>query len=91
MRKKEEHPACFGVLENVFPMRSDGLRQTPESCMVCYCKTLCLRTAVGRKDGLKVKEEMIDRAYSSGSIGFFERWSKKKSLYRKKQLHEKKK
>jgi hypothetical protein len=89
MRKKGTYPACFGILENVFPKRPDGLRQTPESCMVCYCKTLCLRTAVENPDGLKVKEEMIDRAYVSGTIGFLQRWSKRKSLFHQKKQHEK--
>jgi hypothetical protein len=30
--------------------------------------------------GLKIREEMIDRAYKSGRMGFFERWSKRKQL-----------
>ena len=34
-------------------------------------------------DGLHVKEERTDRAYESGIIGFFERWSTKKELNRK--------
>jgi len=33
--------------------------------------------------GLKVREELIDRAYESGMIGFLERWSKKKDLRRR--------
>jgi len=39
------------------------------------------------KEGLKVKEEMVDRAYNSGMIGFFKRWSDKKDFHRK--MHEK--
>jgi hypothetical protein len=78
-----EYPHCFAVLDKVFPMGENGLRQTPERCMVCIYKVECLRTAMGKSDGFKVKEEMIDRAYSSGIIGFFERWSKKKDLQRR--------
>lgn len=78
-----EYPYCFAVLEKVFPMGKNGLRQTPEKCMVCLYKVECLRTAMTKSDGLKVKEEMIDRAYSSGVMGFFERWSKKKDLQRR--------
>jgi hypothetical protein len=78
-----DYPHCFAVLEKVFPMGENGLRQTPERCMVCIYKVDCLRTAMGKSDGFKVKEEMVDRAYSSGIIGFFERWSKKKDLQRR--------
>ncbi len=77
---REERPYCYGKLECVFPMGDDGLRETPESCMVCYCKTECLRTAVQGKAGAKVREEKIDRAYAAGMMGFFERWSRRKAL-----------
>jgi hypothetical protein len=32
--------------------------------------------------GLHVREEMIDRAYHGGLIGFLQRWSQKKSIDR---------
>jgi hypothetical protein len=32
------------------------------------------------KSGLTVREELVDRAYASGMVGFFERWSRKKAL-----------
>jgi hypothetical protein len=78
-----EYPHCFAVLEKVFPMGENGLRQTPERCMVCLYKVDCLRTAMGKSDGFKVREEMIDRAYSSGVMSFFERWSQKKDIHRR--------
>jgi hypothetical protein len=81
MTHDEEYPYCFGKLENVFPKGEDGLRHTPESCMPCLYKTECLRNAMQKPEGLKVREEKVDRAYSSGMIGFVERWSQKKSLY----------
>jgi len=31
-------------------------------------------------DGVKVREEIVDRAYDSGMMSFLERWSKKKDL-----------
>ena len=31
-------------------------------------------------DAVKVREERIDKAYDSGLMGFFERWSRKKYL-----------
>jgi hypothetical protein len=30
--------------------------------------------------GITVRQEMVDRAYESGRVGFFERWSRKKAL-----------
>ena len=73
---------CFGDLSSVFPLRSDGLRVTPVTCLQCVHKTKCLRTAMGKSSGICVREEMIDRAYRGGLMGFFQRWSQKKSLHR---------
>lgn len=82
--KKEEMPYCFGRMDVVFPMGNDGLRHTPESCMhCCRYKTECLRKAMAGKDGFAAREELVDRAYEHGRMGFFERWSKKKYLSRK--------
>ncbi len=83
-KKEKELPYCFGKLDTVFPMAEDGLRHTPESCMVCFCKTDCLRAAVKGPDGVKVREERVERAYGSGTISFVERWSRKKALEKKK-------
>lgn len=83
INRNGEHPACYGILEQVFPRGEDGLRHSPESCMVCCCKTECLRKALSGKAGLKAKEEMTDRAYTAGAIGFFERWSRRKSIDRR--------
>lgn len=80
---REERPYCFSKLECVFPMGPDGLRQTPESCMVCFCKTECLRTALQGDEGAEVHEEKVDRAYEAGTMGFLERWSRKKALHRR--------
>ena len=53
--------------------------------MPCHYKTECLRKAMSKKGGLAVREEMVDRAYSTGMVGFFERWSRKKALNAQKQ------
>ena len=81
---KNQPPPCYGKLDNVFPMQDDGLRQTPDSCLACAHKTLCLKAAVAGRDGLKLVDEKIDRAYSSGTMGFFERWHRKKTIARQK-------
>ncbi|NNG02093.1 MAG: hypothetical protein HKM93_22100 [Desulfobacteraceae bacterium] len=82
MSKQDRHPNCFSDLSIVFPMAADGLRHTPRSCMICVYKTECLRAAMEKSEGVDVREEVVDRAYSSGMLGFFERWSRKKSLHR---------
>jgi hypothetical protein len=79
----EERPYCFSNLESVFPMGPDGLRETPESCLVCYCKTECLRAALQSTEAVAVREEKVDRAYEAGMMGFFERWSRRKALHRR--------
>lgn len=81
-------PACYGQLETVFPMQADRLRRTPESCMPCPHKTMCLREAAAGREGLKIADEKIDRAYTSGTMGFFERWLKKKTIARQKEKND---
>jgi hypothetical protein len=82
MNGSEKKPACFADLETVFPLREDGLRVTPIHCLQCIHKTPCLRTAIGKASGYRVREEMIDRSYRGGVISFFQRWSQKKSIQR---------
>jgi len=82
----KEMPACFGKLGIVFPKGEDGLRHSPEACMSCLFKKKCIQSAMNELDGLKAKEEQADRAYESGLIGFFERWSRKKNIIRKIQI-----
>lgn len=85
MKPDREYPYCYGKLDVVFPMGKDGLRHTPESCQLCIYKIECLRYAVRESGGLQIREEKVDRAYSAGLIGFFERWSRKKQIERRRQ------
>ena len=80
---KEKYPDCFGQLEKVFPKGPDDLRDTPETCLECAYKIACLRSAMEGSDGLKVRGEIVDRAYQSGILSFFQRWSQKKNLQRR--------
>jgi hypothetical protein len=75
-----QKPSCFGALDIVFPRGDDGLRHPPESCLSCDFKTECLLSAMKHENGLNVQEELLDRAYQSKKISFFERWSRKKYL-----------
>ena len=88
MDDDNKRPACFADLDTVFPRRGDGLRVTPVSCLQCVHKTACLRAAMQHKKGLTVREEMLDRACRSGVVGFFNRWSQKKTIHRLKQGHD---
>ncbi len=81
--EKPGYPDCFGDLDTVFPERESGFRESPPTCFDCPHKTACLRAAMEHLAGLKVREEQIDRAYASGVIGFFRRWSQKKDLRRR--------
>lgn len=81
--ENNKYPSCFGIIDRVFPIGENGLRSSPETCLECICKTECLRSAMAGSDGLTVHEELVDRAYDSGMIGFLGRWSKKKDLDRK--------
>ncbi|MEN8247192.1 MAG: hypothetical protein ABFS43_20075 [Thermodesulfobacteriota bacterium] len=84
-------PACFGDLDKVFPKEEDGLRHSPETCLECAHKTECLRSAMQGDQGLRVREEKVDRAYSSGMLSFFERWSRKKELDARRKQEDKEK
>ncbi|MEJ2641258.1 MAG: hypothetical protein P8010_16960 [Desulfosarcinaceae bacterium] len=84
-------PYCYGDLEKVFPMQASGLRETPPACMVCHCKTECLRTAVKGSGGDTVEAERVDRAYQAGAMSFLDRWSRKKSLHQKRKAKSRKK
>lgn len=84
MSHGKDLPYCFGKLETVFPLGEDGLRHSPATCILCPHKTECLRAALKGEEGARVEEEHIDRSYESGSIGFWERWSRRKLLERRK-------
>ena len=89
--KKNEKPECFGNLDQVFPMTTSGLRQTPEKCFeACPLKTDCLRQAMTTQQATQVEEEIIERGSKTGAINFFERWSRKKQVHRKQTMVEQK-
>jgi hypothetical protein len=82
-KKNESLPNCFSDIDTVFPMTNTGLRMSPEKCMACKHKTNCLKEAIQKgPKAMEVQEEYVDRAYDSGTIGFWARWSRKKSLHR---------
>jgi hypothetical protein len=76
-------PPCFGDLDKVFPVGTEGLRESPPACLRCGCKTECLREALASRNGMKVQSELIDRAAGAGMLSFLSRWSHKKRLHQK--------
>ena len=81
-RKKD----CFGVLERVFPMGKEGLREIVPTCFECPEKKECLQAALKTDDGFKLREEALSRQPAGGMIGRLRRWSEKKELSRRSKL-----
>ena len=78
-------PDCYGKLNIVFPMTDTGLRETPHYCRYeCFYKTECLKNALATSKGAGVEEELLKRGSKAGTIGFVERWSRRKQLNRRK-------
>lgn len=80
MRKNEKN--CFGVLDHVFPMGKEGLREVPPPCLECPDKTACLKAALGTRAGIRFRGEILDRHPAKGWGGRLKRWSEKKHLSR---------
>ncbi|MEW6258324.1 MAG: hypothetical protein AB1547_00270 [Thermodesulfobacteriota bacterium] len=82
MNDQQNPKSCFGDLNVVFPKGEDGLPHSPETCLACPDKTRCLRVALQSRDGIELQTQRVDQAYSSGLMGFWSRWSRKKMLDR---------
>lgn len=82
----ESRPACYGVLEKVFPRTVQGLREVQEQCQQCGLRVECLRAAVSQTDQRRtINEELIGRqsAAVGGVAGFLQRWSRLKQSNQK--------
>ena len=73
---------CFGVLDNVFPMGKEGLREVLPGCFECGEKTACLQKALATREGLEFRTHILDRTSQAGLIGKLKRWSERKELSR---------
>ena len=76
---------CFGVLDRVFPMGGEGLREVDPECLECTERIECLRAALDTREGLAFRGEVIDRSAQKGFVGRLKRWSDKKALHRRMQ------
>ncbi len=73
---------CFGILQEVFPEGEAGLREVRAGCFACPERKGCLQEALATREGLEFRDRLLDRSAERGVIGFFRRWSEKKSLAR---------
>jgi hypothetical protein len=78
MEKKE----CFGILEEVFPIGQNGLREVPAECLECPERVSCLKEALNTSEGLEMRSKNLERMPKGGLLGRIRRWSQKKELIR---------
>jgi len=82
---------CFGILDKVFPVGEEGLREIVPTCFHCDDKEACLETALTTKEGLQLRNEILERTPATGFLGRLMRWSEKKELSRLMKLREEEK
>lgn len=77
----QQRPACYGVLEKVFPMTSEGLREVRDLCWNCMLRVECLREAMANQEqGRTLAEERARRdTPAAGVAGFLQRWARLKN------------
>ena len=77
---------CYGILDNVFPMGTKGLREIVPDCFDCADRIECLKAALRTEQGFQLKSEALDRSSSGGLMGRLKRWSDKKTLSKRQKL-----
>ena len=60
---------CFGILESVFPMGKEGLREIVPACFECLEKKTCLQVALKTEEGFRLRSEILDRSPANGFSG----------------------
>ena len=73
---------CFGILDSVFPMGKEGLREIVPTCFECPERKACLQTALNTEQGFELRSEVLTRSSAGGFLGGLRRWSEKKELSR---------
>jgi hypothetical protein len=76
------HKDCFGMLDKVFPMGNEGLREIVPSCFDCPDRKACLQAALQTEEGFELRSQALDRSSARGLVGRLRRWSEKKELSR---------
>jgi hypothetical protein len=78
----ESQKDCYGVLDRIFPVGKEGLREIVSECFNCPYRKSCLQAALKTKEGLILRSEVLDRVPATGLSGKLRRWSEKKQLSR---------
>ena len=73
---------CFGILDKVFPMGREGLREIVPGCFDCPDRGPCLKTALATREGLALRSEVLDRTPARGFVERLKRWSERKEFSR---------
>ena len=73
---------CFGVLDRVFPVGKEGLREVPQDCFQCEDRLPCLKKAIDTKEGVKMRSDNLEKIPHEGIMRKVKRWSQKKELSR---------
>jgi len=82
------HKECFGILDKVFPMGREGLREIVPACFDCPDRRACLQAALQTEEGFELRSQALDRSSANGLVGRVRRWSEKKELSRLKKARE---
>ncbi len=83
-----DRPNCFGILDEVFPVGSSGIREVKEKCIDCPYRLECLKSALDTEEGIRMREEMLRRVPVNGMGDWLKRWSEKKMLAKELQKRE---
>jgi len=84
----EKRPDCFGILDKVFPVGDSGIREVRQKCIECPYRIECLRKALNTEEGIRMREEMMEKVPVSGIGDWIRRWSEKKMLSKLKEEKE---
>jgi len=85
---RDSHKDCFGVLDKVFPMGKEGLREIVPACFGCPRRQACLQAALETEEGFELRSQALERSSTGGFAGRLRRWSEKKELSRLKKAGE---
>ncbi len=78
----QSHKDCFGILDKVFPLGKEGLREIVPACFDCPQRKECLQAALQTEEGFELRSQVLERSSARGIVGRLRRWSEKKEMSR---------
>lgn len=79
---------CFGILDRVFPLGKEELREITPSCFQCPDRQDCLRAALDTSEGIRLRSRVLEKTPVQGIMDRVKRWSEKKTLHRLEKMKE---